>query len=59
MSSKVDSQSGSSSISSASTNGNLLEAELLSEFNLKVPCRLIDLDVVVSKVLGSNVQYVG
>ena len=54
----VNSWSSSSSGSSASTKGGSLEAELSSEFNPKVPCRLIDLDVVVSKVLGSKVWYV-
>ena len=54
----VDSRSSSSSRSSASTNGNLLDAELSSEFNPKVPRHLIGLVIVVSKVLGSKFQYI-
>ena len=53
-----NSWSSSSSKSSASMNGNSLDAELSSEFNPKVPHRLIGLDVVVSKFLGSKFRYV-
>ena len=54
----VNSWSSSSSGSSASMKGSLLEAELLSEFNPKVPRRLIGLDVMVSKFAGSKFRYV-
>ena len=54
----VNSRSSSSSGSSASTKGSSLEAELLSEFNPKVPHCLIDLDIVVSKFVGSKFRYV-
>ena len=54
----VNSQSSCSSGSSASTKGSSLEAELSSEFNPKVPCRLIDQDVMVSRFVGSKFQYV-
>ena len=57
--SRVNSRSGSSSKSSTSMNGSSLEAELSSEFNPKVPCCLIGLDVVVSKFVGSKFRYVG
>ena len=58
VSGQVDSWSSSSSRSSASTNGRLLEAELLSEFGLspKVPHHLVN---IVSEILGSKVRYIG
>ena len=55
----INSRSSCPSGSSASTKGNSLEAELSSEFNPKVPRRQIDLDVVVSKFVGSKFCYVG
>ena len=53
----VDSQSGSSK-SSASMKGNSLDVELESEFNPKVPHRLVGLDNVVAKVPRSKFQYI-
>ena len=58
VSDRVNSRSSSSSGSSASMNGSSLEAELSSEFNPKVPRRLVSLDVVVSEFIGSKFRYV-
>ena len=55
----VNSRSSCSSGSSVSMKGSSLEAELSSEFNPKVPRRQMDLDVMVSKFVGSKFRYVG